>query len=45
MRFSTSPQIAAARLKKASLPRPTPAILLGSGFHHALNCPLHGSIG
>jgi purine-nucleoside phosphorylase len=33
---SKSPQIAAARLKKVSPLRPTLAIVLGSGFHHAL---------
>lgn len=31
-----SPNAAAARLKKASSLRPTLAIILGSGFHHAL---------
>jgi purine-nucleoside phosphorylase len=31
-----SPQTAAARLKKVSPLRPTMAIMLGSGFHHAL---------
>src|SRR5882724_4405365 len=31
-----SPQAAAARLKKVSRLRPTLAIVLGSGFHHAL---------
>jgi purine-nucleoside phosphorylase len=31
-----SPEIAAARLKKISPLRPTLAIVLGSGFHHAL---------
>jgi purine-nucleoside phosphorylase len=31
-----NPQIAAARLKKVSPLRPTLAIVLGSGFHHAL---------
>jgi purine-nucleoside phosphorylase len=31
-----SPQTAAARLKKISPLRPTLAIVLGSGFHHAL---------
>ena len=31
-----SPQTAAARLKKVSKLRPTLAIVLGSGFHHAL---------
>jgi purine-nucleoside phosphorylase len=31
-----SPQTAAARLKKASPLRPTLAVVLGSGFHHAL---------
>jgi purine-nucleoside phosphorylase len=33
---SPNPQIAAARLKKVSQLRPTLAIVLGSGFHHAL---------
>jgi purine-nucleoside phosphorylase len=33
---SASPQTAAARLKKISPLRPTLAIVLGSGFHHAL---------
>jgi hypothetical protein len=34
---------AAARLKKISPLRPTLAIVLGSGFHHALKSPLqHG---
>ena len=33
---SASPQAAAARLKKVSRLRPTLAIVLGSGFHHAL---------
>jgi purine-nucleoside phosphorylase len=33
---SPNPQIAAARLKKISPLRPTLAIVLGSGFHHAL---------
>jgi hypothetical protein len=38
-----SPQTAAARLKKFSPLRPTLAIVLGSGFHHALKSPLqHG---
>jgi purine-nucleoside phosphorylase len=32
-----NPQTAAARLKKFSSQRPTLAIVLGSGFHHALN--------
>ena len=32
----TNPNIAAARLKKISPLRPTLAIVLGSGFHHAL---------
>ena len=32
----TTPQIAAARLKKISQLRPTLAIVLGSGFHHVL---------
>ena len=36
MKSSTSPQTAAARLKKISPLRPTLAIVLGSGFHHAL---------
>jgi hypothetical protein len=40
-----SPQIAAARLKKFSPLRQTLAIVLGSGFHHALKSPLHGSMG
>jgi purine nucleoside phosphorylase len=31
-----TPQTAAARLKKVSPLRPTLAIVLGSGFHHAL---------
>jgi purine-nucleoside phosphorylase len=34
---SPSPNAAAARLKKASSLRPTLAIVLGSGFHHALD--------
>jgi len=33
---SASPATAAARLKKISQLRPTLAIVLGSGFHHAL---------
>ena len=33
---NATPQIAAARLKKVSSLRPTLAIILGSGFHHAL---------
>ena len=33
---SLNPQTAAARLKKLSPLRPTLAIVLGSGFHHAL---------
>ncbi len=33
---STNPQTAAARLQKTSPLRPTLAIVLGSGFHHAL---------
>jgi hypothetical protein len=47
---STS-QTAAARLKKVSPLRPTLAIVLGSGFHHALTelrvakSPLHGGRG
>src|SRR5580700_2983528 len=36
MKLQTSPQTAAARLKKFSPLRPTLAIVLGSGFHHAL---------
>ena len=31
-----NPQTAAMRLKKTSSLRPTLAIVLGSGFHHAL---------
>ena len=34
---SSNPQIAATHLKKVSPLRPTLAIVLGSGFHHALN--------
>ncbi|HEY1717042.1 MAG TPA: hypothetical protein VGH42_01960 [Verrucomicrobiae bacterium] len=37
---SPNPQTAAARLKKVSPLRPTLAIVLGSGFHHALKSPL-----
>ena len=33
---NATPQTAAARLKKVSSLRPTLAIILGSGFHHAL---------
>ena len=33
---NANPQVAAARLKKVSRLRPTLAIVLGSGFHHAL---------
>ena len=33
---NATPKIAAARLKKISALRPTLAIILGSGFHHAL---------
>jgi purine-nucleoside phosphorylase len=36
MNPNTSPQTAAAHLKKISPLRPTLAIVLGSGFHHAL---------
>ena len=36
MKFDVSPQTAAARLKKVSPLRPALAIVLGSGFHHAL---------
>jgi purine-nucleoside phosphorylase len=36
MKSDTSPQTAAARLKKVSRLRPALAIVLGSGFHHAL---------
>jgi purine-nucleoside phosphorylase len=36
MKLHTSPKTAAARLKKISPLRPTLAIVLGSGFHHAL---------
>jgi purine-nucleoside phosphorylase len=36
MESDISPQAAAARLKKISQLRPTLAIVLGSGFHHAL---------
>jgi purine-nucleoside phosphorylase len=36
MNKTTTPQTAAARLKKVSPLRPTLAIVLGSGFHHAL---------
>jgi hypothetical protein len=35
-----SPKTAAARLKKISPLRPALAIVLGSGFHHALKSPL-----
>ncbi|MGH7951375.1 MAG: hypothetical protein ACREFE_05580 [Limisphaerales bacterium] len=35
-----NPKIAAAYLKKISRLRPTLAIVLGSGFHHALKSPL-----
>jgi hypothetical protein len=35
-----NPQTAAARLKKISPLRPALAIVLGSGFHHALKSPL-----
>jgi hypothetical protein len=35
-----NPQTAAARLKKISPLRPTLAIVLGSGFHHAQKSPL-----
>jgi purine nucleoside phosphorylase len=44
-------QTAAARLKKLSRLRPMLAIVLGSGFHHALTelrvakSPLHGGMG
>ena len=36
MKPNATPQMAAARLKKGSRLRPTLAIVLGSGFHHAL---------
>ena len=36
MKPNATPQMAAARLKKLSPLRPTLAIVLGSGFHHAL---------
>ena len=36
MRQETSPEIAAARLKKTCALRPKLAIVLGSGFHHVL---------
>ncbi|HEY5233310.1 MAG TPA: purine-nucleoside phosphorylase [Verrucomicrobiae bacterium] len=36
MKFDVSPQSAAARLEKISSLRPALAIVLGSGFHHAL---------
>jgi purine-nucleoside phosphorylase len=36
MKPNATPQMAAARLKKVSRLRPTLAIVLGSGFHHAL---------
>ena len=36
MSFPINPQTAAARLKRISPLRPTLAIVLGSGFHHAL---------
>jgi purine-nucleoside phosphorylase len=36
MKPNATPQMAAARLKKSSRLRPTLAIVLGSGFHHAL---------
>jgi purine-nucleoside phosphorylase len=36
MKSETDPKTAAARLKKVSQLRPTLAIVLGSGFHHAL---------
>ncbi|MGB8369866.1 MAG: purine-nucleoside phosphorylase [Limisphaerales bacterium] len=36
MKPNATPQMAAARLKKLSRLRPTLAIVLGSGFHHAL---------
>ncbi|MEI9961143.1 MAG: hypothetical protein WDM76_08485 [Limisphaerales bacterium] len=43
MKQIATPQIVAAHLKKVSLLRPTLAIVLGSGFHHALKSPLqHG---
>jgi hypothetical protein len=35
-----NPQTAAARLKKVSPLRPALAIVLGSGFHHAVKSPL-----
>jgi hypothetical protein len=35
-----NPKTAAVRLKKISSLRPTLAIVLGSGFHHALKSPL-----
>jgi hypothetical protein len=37
---SANPQTAAARLKIFLPLRPTLAIVLGSGFHHALKSPL-----
>ena len=36
MKPNATPQVTAARLKKVSRLRPTLAIVLGSGFHHAL---------
>jgi hypothetical protein len=36
MSATTSPQAAAARLKRVSKMRPTLAMVLGSGFHHVL---------
>ena len=51
MSFPIDPQTAAARLKKIPPPRPTLAIVLGSGFHHVLaelrveKSPLHDGIG
>jgi purine-nucleoside phosphorylase len=36
MKSGVAPQTAAARLKKISRLRPTLAVVLGSGFHHAL---------
>ncbi|MGA2787895.1 MAG: purine-nucleoside phosphorylase [Verrucomicrobiota bacterium] len=36
MKRNTTPQVAAAHLKKLSRLRPTLAIVLGSGFHHVL---------
>jgi hypothetical protein len=51
MKLNTTIQTTATRLKKLSRLRPTLAIVLGSGFHHALTelrvekSPLHGGMG